>query len=225
MLEGLDITLSELQVLLDSGKTVEVLTEDGFHPVLAFLDMGKKDVYKLTLCNGLFTVLTLDHRVDTVDGWVRVSGLTLDTQIVTSRGLSSPHSLTYVGFREVCDIEVDHNNHRFFSQGISVHNCQANRSGYDEACSPKNQDHLYKMTAIGDYNSIERDSTHIISILQTPDMKAEGVAQLQHLKSRESALFPTHKVQFDGSSGWMRETASLDIDESTIVSAISELEL
>lgn len=103
--------------------------------------------------------------------------------------------------------------------------CQSNRAGFDEACSAKNTEKLYKLTAIGDYNSIERDSTHIMSILQTPDMKAEGLVQFQHLKSRESNLFPHYKAQLDGATGWIRETASLDIDEDELSSAIEELEL
>lgn len=111
-------------------------------------------------------------------------------------------------------------------RGLPILDCvQSNRHGFDEACAPKNQDNLYKLTAIGDYNSIERDSTHIISILQTSDMQAEGLVQLQHLKSRESKLFPHYKLQLDGSTGWIRETASIDLSEDDLESAIMELEL
>ncbi len=103
--------------------------------------------------------------------------------------------------------------------------CQTNRAGFEDACSRKNTDNLYKLTAIGDYNSIERDSTHVISILQTDDMKAEGTCQLQHLKSRESSFFKHYKVHLEGATGWIRETANMDIDEEDITSAIEELEL
>lgn len=33
-------------------------------------------------------------------------------------------SITKCGKTEICDINVDHNNHRFYANGISVHNCQ-----------------------------------------------------------------------------------------------------
>lgn len=56
-------------------------------------------------------------------------------------------------------------------------------------------------------------------------MIAEGLVQLQHLKARESKLFPAYKVQLDGASGWLRETRALDIDEDELTSAIEELEL
>lgn len=103
--------------------------------------------------------------------------------------------------------------------------CQTNRAGFLDACAKKNTDNLYNMTAIGDYNSIERDSTHVISILQTDDMRAEGTCQLQHLKSRESSFFKPYRVHLEGTTGWLRETAAMDIDEDDLTSAIEELEL
>lgn len=102
---------------------------------------------------------------------------------------------------------------------------QVNRSGFLEAIAKKNKENLYNMAAIGDYNAIEKDSTNIISILQTEDMKAEGVAQIQHLKSRESKLFPPFKPQFDGASGWLRETISTGVTDDEVDSLIEEIEL
>ena len=79
--------------------------------------------------------------------------------------------------------------------------------------------------AIGQYNAIEKDSTHIFTIIQSPEMIAEGVAQIQHLKSRESKLAPLVKLQFDGSSGYLRESASQDINDDEIASVIQDIEL
>lgn len=112
------------------------------------------------------------------------------------------------------------------SKGLAIINAwQANRGGYEEATSKKNKDNLYKLTAIGQYNAIEKDSTHIFSIIQTPELQAEGLAQVQHLKSRESKLAPLVKLQFDGASGFLRETAQQDISDDDISSVIEDLEL
>ena len=112
------------------------------------------------------------------------------------------------------------------SKGLAIINAwQANRGGYEEATSKKNKDNLYKLTAIGQYNAIEKDSTHIFSIIQTPELQAEGLAQVQHLKSRESKLSSLVKLQFDGASGFLRETAHQDISDDDISSVIEDLEL
>jgi replicative DNA helicase len=111
-------------------------------------------------------------------------------------------------------------------KGLAILNAwQANRQGYEEAVSKKNKEHYYKLTAIGQYNAIEKDSTHVFSILQTPELQAEGLAQIQHLKSRESKLAPIIKVQFDGASGYLRETAQQDISDDELAGVIEELEL
>lgn len=102
---------------------------------------------------------------------------------------------------------------------------QVNRNGFLEAIAPKNKENLYNIAAIGDFNAIEKDSTHIVSILQTDEMVSEGVVQLQHLKARESSLFPHHKVQFDGACGAFRDTISTGVTDDEITSVISELEL
>lgn len=102
---------------------------------------------------------------------------------------------------------------------------QTNRKGFEDALSVKNKDNLYNLTAIGEYNSLEKDSTHVISILQTDAMRVDGVAQIQHLKSRESALFPHFKAQFDNTTGYLKSSASQDLEESDVESLILELEL
>lgn len=111
-------------------------------------------------------------------------------------------------------------------RGLPIFNAvQANRQGFMDAIAPKNKENLYNLAAVGEYNAIEKDSTHVISILQTEPMKAEGVVQLQHLKSRESSLFPTQKVQFDGATGQFRDSISTGVSEDEITSLLQELEL
>jgi hypothetical protein len=102
---------------------------------------------------------------------------------------------------------------------------QVNRSGFLEAIAKKNKENLYNLAAIGDYNALEKDSTHIMSILQTDDMKAEGVVQIQHLKSRESKLFPPFKPAFDGATGWLRETVSTGVSDDEVDSVLQEIEI
>jgi replicative DNA helicase len=111
-------------------------------------------------------------------------------------------------------------------EGLAIFDCaQANRSGFIDAIAKKNKDNMYSMAAIGDFNALEKDSTNIISILQTDDMIAEGIVQIQHLKSRESKLFPAFRPAFDGSCGWFRETISTGVSDDEVDSLILEIEL
>ena len=99
---------------------------------------------------------------------------------------------------------------------------QVNRKGYDLMLS--NKSNLYDLTAIGDYNEIERSSTHIFSTAQTKDMRDAGEIQIQHLASRESEQFEPRKITVDGSTGVFIETKGTYTEED-VAEVIEELEL
>lgn len=110
-------------------------------------------------------------------------------------------------------------------RGLTIFNAvQSNRGGYDDAIAKKNKNNLYNITAIGDYNAIERDSTIIMSVLQTDEMRANNVLQIQNLKSRESAQFPVFQASLNASTGVFSNT-SQTLSEDDIDSVISSLEI
>jgi len=90
---------------------------------------------------------------------------------------------------------------------------QVNRNGYDMMLSNKNN--LYDLTAISEYNEIERSSTHVISSAQTSDMRDAGELQIQHLATRESEQFEPKKIAVDGSTGVYIETKATYSEEDT----------
>ena len=99
---------------------------------------------------------------------------------------------------------------------------QVNRNGYDMMVS--NKKNLYDLTAISDYNEIERSSTHVISSAQTQDMKEAGELQLQHLATRESEQFEPKRISIDGSTGVYLETKGTYSDED-VTDILEELEI
>jgi len=99
---------------------------------------------------------------------------------------------------------------------------QTNRAGYDNMLSNKNN--LYDLTAISEYNEIERSSTHVISTAQTRDMRDAGELQIQHLATRESEQFEPKKIAIDASTGVFIETKA-EFSEEDTMELIDEIEI
>lgn len=96
--------------------------------------------------------------------------------------------------------------------------CQINRKGYKDMLADK--EHLYDLTAIGDFNAIERDSTLLFSIARTMEDENNRVARIQCLKTRDDRKVPPFIINFDGETGYFHTAQQTMSDEA----AIEELE-
>ncbi|EJF06088.1 replicative DNA helicase [Thiovulum sp. ES] len=103
-----------------------------------------------------------------------------------------------------------------------VNAVQSQRKGYEDML--KNKGNYYSLTAISDYNAIERDSTNIFSVAQTPEMAEANEVQLQGLKARDNKLMSPTKIQFNGGTGWYLDTVSVTSEEEAI-ELIDEIDL
>ena len=81
-----------------------------------------------------------------------------------------------------------------------------------------------QLSALGDYNALEKDATMVLSILQTEDMRAAGEIQLQPLKLREGTWFKPFKMVFDGGTGYFYET-NQQISAEDKEAVLEEIEL
>lgn len=98
---------------------------------------------------------------------------------------------------------------------------QTNRAGFDNAL--KDKENLFSTDAIGDYSSIERECTNVISIITTQDMREAGQSQIQHLLSRESQLFSAFRINSDFETGIMSELKQLSQEDTEQL--IQEIEI
>lgn len=89
---------------------------------------------------------------------------------------------------------------------------QANRAGYEQAM--KNKQNLFSPEAIGDYSSIEREATNVISIISTPEMRESGQSQIQHILSRESGLFNPILINSDFETGILSEMQTISAEDT-----------
>lgn len=93
-----------------------------------------------------------------------------------------------------------------------VYPVQCNRAGYESAL--KNKENLFTIDAIGDYSAIEKESTDIISIITTPDMKVAGQSQIQHLLSRESGLAQPFRINSDFETGILSPISGMSKEDA-----------
>ena len=103
---------------------VEILTDTGYSP-LASIHLTKPfDVYKLKLCNGYALDCADTHIVFNENMQeVFVKDLIIGDKIMTDSGPIQVKSIIKTPHKQcMCDVTVDDNNHRFYSNGILSHN-------------------------------------------------------------------------------------------------------
>jgi hypothetical protein len=124
------ISIGEVQKLLDDGYEIEVDSPDGWVGVNFFVDKGMWDEYLLKLDNGLTVKCNEAHLFETPLGWQKASELV---------NMPEQHFLTKTGYVlgkvvrtgqhiPIVDINVDHDNHRYYTNGVSSHNTGAGKS-------------------------------------------------------------------------------------------------
>ena len=83
---------------------------------------GKKECNLLTLHNGLSLTATLNHKIETNEGMIRIGDLTYKHIIYTEEGITNMKKVEYVGERRTWDIQVNHEDHTFYANNISTSN-------------------------------------------------------------------------------------------------------
>lgn len=84
-------------------------------------EAGVKEVYEVTLSNGLKLKSTLEHKYNTNNGFKELKYILNTDLIVTQDGLAKLKDLKYLGFEMTYDLETE-KFHNYFANGINVHN-------------------------------------------------------------------------------------------------------
>ena len=118
------VSISQIDHLLKTKKNLKIKTADGFQPIKQMFDNGIKDTYNIYLENGMIiNGVTLNHEIDTKQGMKEVKHLCNTDEVLTTKGYSLYSHKLYKASENVYDIEVDHPNHRYIADEVSVHNC------------------------------------------------------------------------------------------------------
>jgi hypothetical protein len=124
-----EIKINDIKSMLEDYD-VEVDSPDGFVPVSLFVDKGEWDEFKLTMLDGRTICVNENHLFETDSGWQYAKDL-VDTGVneyISDTG-TSLGILTKTGNRiPIVDIQVEHENHRYYTNGISSHNTGVGKS-------------------------------------------------------------------------------------------------
>lgn len=134
--EEREISIGEIESLLEQGYDIEVDSPDGFVSVLMFVDKGMWDEYCLELENGTVVRVNENHLFETEKGWKYAKDISheqtteghIPYQYLCSDGWKSGKVIKTNNKIPIVDIQVDHKNHRYYTNGVSSHNTGVGKS-------------------------------------------------------------------------------------------------
>lgn len=132
-----ETSIAEIKTLLDNGYEVEVDSPDGYVPVNFFINKGMYDEYELYMydsekvcftskvkCNGR-------HLFETNQGWIYAEVLEQSNsywEFITKDGVRIGKVIKTGNQIPIVDINVNHPNHRYYTNGVSSHNTGVGKS-------------------------------------------------------------------------------------------------
>lgn len=130
------ISISEVRELLEKGYKVEVESPDGFVPVSMFVDKGLWYEFVLTLDDGRQVRVNENHLFETDRGWKYAKDIWhqqtvvghIPYQYLCDDGWHSGRIVVTGNKIPIVDIQVEHENHRYYTNGISSHNTGVGKS-------------------------------------------------------------------------------------------------
>lgn len=136
-----EIPIIEIKRLLEEGYEIEVDSPDGWVGVNFFIDKGMYEEYILQLEDGSTPVrCNAEHLFETAIGWVSADQIskTESVNILTRKGyVKGSVRKTYEKI-PIVDINVEHENHRYYTESVSSHNTGVGKSLFMCHCAAGN---------------------------------------------------------------------------------------
>lgn len=129
------VSIEKIDYLLNNGYEVEVDSPDGWVGVNFFIDKGDWEEYKLSTDNGFEVKCNEDHLFKTTVGWLssrEILGIQNATNkqvhFSTKQGISKGWIEKTGKIVNIVDINVNHNNHRYYTNNVESHNTGVGKS-------------------------------------------------------------------------------------------------
>lgn len=115
---------SEIINIQDVVNNTDILvdTPDSWQKIGRFVEKSPRECYRISLADGKTLDGSGKHLIESNEGWIYIQDLKEGDQIITEDGLSKFTGIENLGVKKVYDFEVLHDNHRYWSNGISSHN-------------------------------------------------------------------------------------------------------
>lgn len=176
-----EISISEIKQLLNDGYQVEVDSPDGWVGVNFFIDKGYWEEYELTTENGLVVKCNENHLFKTPIGWMSAKEIislqntkNYFAHVATINGVSKCFIEKTGKSIPIVDINVNHDNHRYYTNGVESHNTGVGKSlfmcHHAAACLSENYNVLYVTLEMSEEKIAERIDANLLN-LSMDDLK------------------------------------------------------
>jgi hypothetical protein len=126
-----ETSIAEIKTLLDNGYEVEVDSPDGYVPVNFFINKGIYEEYVLQLSDNNEVKCNEGHLFETNQGWITAKVLEQSNsywEFITKDGLKIGKVIKTNNKIPIVDINVNHPNHRYYTNDVSSHNTGVGKS-------------------------------------------------------------------------------------------------
>lgn len=126
-----ETSIAEIKTLLDNGYEVEVDSPDGYVPVNFFINKGRYEEYELYLYDNIKVKCNESHLFETNQGWISAKVLEQSNsywEFITKDGLRTGKVIRTNNQIPIVDINVNHPNHRYYTNGVSSHNTNVGKT-------------------------------------------------------------------------------------------------
>jgi hypothetical protein len=165
-----EIPIAEIDILLENGYEVEVDSPDGWVGVNHFVNKGMWDEYVLKIDGFDQIRCNENHLFETTLGWrsaieLRDKG---EINILTKHGFRRGVVIRTYEKIPIVDINVNHENHRYYTADISSHNTGVGKSLFMCHCAAANisigQNVLYITMEMAEEKIAERIDANLLNV-------------------------------------------------------------
>ncbi len=170
-----EVSIKDIENLLQQGYQVEVDSPDGYVPVNFFIDKGMWPEYVLKLDDPRYTPVRCNenHLFETDSGWQSAKDLHNgnEVKILTDNGYINGKVYTTGKFIPIVDINVNHENHRYYTNRISSHNTGVGKSlfmcHHAASCLAMGKNVLYITMEMAEERIAERIDANLMNVPMT----------------------------------------------------------
>lgn len=164
-----EVEISDIDTLIQDGFEVEVDSPDGWVGVNYFINKGLYTEYLLTTECGKKISCNESHLFETSTGWMSAKDMVnIDTTILTESGFVSCSVLSTGNVIPIVDINVNHPNHRYYTEGVSSHNTGVGKSlflcHHAANCLKQHQNVLYITCEMAEERIAERIDANLLDV-------------------------------------------------------------
>jgi hypothetical protein len=126
-----ETSIAEIKTLLDNGYEIEIDSPDGYVPVNFFINKGMYEEYELLMMGGNKVSCNESHLFETTEGWISAKEMeqsNLIYKLITNEGIKIGRVYKNNKQIPIVDININHPNHRYYTNGVSSHNTGVGKS-------------------------------------------------------------------------------------------------